>query len=422
MHKIYNFKKIHEIRLNSELSVPSTIHGYSIGVEYMRKWFLDKFDDSYFKTIFMDGKSVFDNYRTLSKKEMLTIEKPALSIRSALDVDYNRDYVDMYPGGLEMFARRTCTYDKAFLSDTENNIYLAMHMRLMRINVNYRVRIKTRAQQIDLLEYMRIAFKNGSTDGGYADIDFHVPKEIMICIAKDNGYKVDEKGRVKDIIGFLHYLNSHSGLPFMYKLRTINGNNEFFIKASHLFLHIDCTDPISIDDGERQGQLDNNFHVEMNCALRIPVPQFYVYFSDHTIELEKKFKRELLGLYNLSSVYQIPEMNDKKWELLIKTEWDNGKNNNYLDTIPFKELLDRPDFLKLINHAKDTGLSPSIFLDIHLYNNFKEIPIKIDWDNYEIIVKRVLDIHLSDLAIYMDRGYVNEQLILLEDMYNSRLK
>lgn len=410
---------LHKIHLNSDLSIPSTIHGYSVGVEYMKKWFLDKFDKDYFKTIFIDGKSVFDNYRSLSRKELLTIEKPALGIQSRLDVDYNRDFVDMYPGNLKMYARRTCTYDKAFFSDAESNTYLAMHMRLMRIQFTYRVRVKTRAQQIDLLEYMRIAFKNGSTDGGYADIDFHVPKEIIICIAKDNGFEIDDKGRVKDIIGFLHYLNSHSGLPFMYKLRTINGNNEFFIKASHLFLHIDCTDPISIDDGERQGQLDNNFHVEMNCALRIPVPQFYVYFTDHTIELEKKFKRELLGLYNLSDVYQVPETNDKKWEILIKTEWINDEE--YLDTINFKELLDRPDFEKILNHTKGIGLSPAIFLDIHMYNNFKEIPIFINWDTYEIEIKKVLDNKSSDIVIYADRGYINEQLILLEKMNDNRI-
>ena len=88
MYRKYDIKRTHKLKLNSDISVPSTIHGYSVGVEYMRKWFLDKFDDSYFKTIFIDGKSVFDNYRKLSRKEMLTIEKPALSMRSQLDVDY----------------------------------------------------------------------------------------------------------------------------------------------------------------------------------------------------------------------------------------------------------------------------------------------------------------------------------------------
>ena len=362
MYRKYEIKRIHKLRLNSDISVPSTIHGYSIGIEYIKNWFLDKFDKDYFKTIFVAGKSVFDDYRRLSKKELLSIEKPAVSINPVLDVDYNRDFVDMYPGGLKTFARRTCTYDKAFFSDYDSNTYLGMHLRLMKINFNFRVRVKTKAQQIDLAEFMKIAFKIGSTHGEYVDMDFHVPKEIIICIAKDHGYEVDEKGNVKNVLGFLQYLNAHSGLPFMYKLRTINGNKEFFIKAPHLFMHVNCTDQLSLDEGERQGQLDNNFHVEMNCELKLPVPQFYVYYTDHTIELEKKFKRELLGLYNLSDIYQIPEINHKKWEVLIKTDWVNDEY--YLDTIEFEELLDRPDLQKILNHTKNTGLSPEI--TIHL--------------------------------------------------------
>lgn len=419
MYTIYKPKRIHQIHLNSDISVPSTIHGYSIGIQFMQKWFLDKFDKDYFKTIFVSGKSVFDDYRRLSKRELLSVEKPAVSINPVLDVDYNRDYVDMYPGGLKTFARRTCTYDKAFFSDYETNTYLAMHLRLMRINFNFRIRVKTRAQQIDVFEFMKIAFKNGSTDEEFVDMDFHVPKEIMICIAKDNGYEVDEHGKVKDIIGFLQYLNAHSGLPFMYKLRAINGNNEFFIKVSHLRMHINCTDSLSLDEGERQGQLDNNFHIDMNCILSFPVPQFYAYYTDHTVELEKKLKRDLLGLYNLSDVYQVPEINDKKWGLLISPNWIN--EDTYLDTIEFGELLNRPDLIKVLEHTRNVGLSPAIFLDIHLYNNFKEIPIQIDWENYNIIVKSVLDDKESTIAIYADRGYINEQLLLIENMYGSRI-
>lgn len=419
MYRKYERKSIHQIHLNSDISIPSTIHGYSVAVEYMQKWFLDKFDKDYFKTIFVAGKSVFDDYRKISKEDLLSIKKPALSINPVLDVDYNRDFVDMYPGGLKNFARRTCTYDKAFFSDYENNNYLGMHLRLMRINFNFKIRVKTRAQQIDVLEYMKIAFKIGSSHKEYKDVDFHVPKEIIICIAKDAGFEIDKDGKVKDIIGFLHYLNSHSGLPFMYKLRTINGNNEFFIKAPSLCMHILCTDQLSIDDGERQGQLDNNFHIEMNCELKIPVPQFYVYYTDHTVELEKKLKRELLGLYNLSDVYQLPEVNDKGWETLIKTDWLNDEY--YLKDIEFAELLERPDLLKILTHTFNMGLSPSIFLDIKLYNNFKEIPIEIDWMNFKINVNSVLKDKESKIVIYADRGYINEQLLVLDKMYDSRI-
>ena len=420
MYRKYERNRIHQIHLNSDISVPSTVHGYSIGIEYMKKWFLDKFDKDYFKTIFIDGKSVFDDYRRLSRKELLIIEKPALSIVSKLDPDYDRETVDMYPGGLKNFARRTCTYDKGFFRDYDNNTYLGMHLRLMKINFNFRVRVKTRAQQIDLMEFMRIAFKIGLSHKERVDVDFHVPKEIIICLAKDAGFEVDGNGKVKDIVGFLKYLNAHSGLPFMYKLRTINGNNEFFIKAPQLVMQINTSNKLSIDEGERQGQLDNNFHVEMDCELRIPVPQFYAYYTDHTIELEKKLKRELLGLYNLSDVYQTPEVNDQKWELLIKTDWVN--DDYYLDTIEFEELLQRDDIQTILKHTKNTGLSPAIFMDIHLYNVFKEIPIEIDWDNYTIIVKKVLRDKESRIAIYADRGYINEQLIVLKDMYDSRVE
>jgi hypothetical protein len=205
----------------------------------------------------------------------------------------------------------------------------------------------------------------------------------------------------------------------MYKLRTINGNNEFFVKASYLPMHINTSNNLSMDEGERQGQLDNNFHVEMDCELRLPVPQFYAYYTDHTVELEKKLKRELLGLYNLSDVYQTPEVNDQRWELLIKTDWVNDEY--YLDTIEFEELLQRDEIQTILKHTKNTGLSPAIFMDIHLYNNFKRIPIEIDWENYSIIIKSVLRDKESRIAIYADRGYINEQLLVLKNMYDSRV-
>ena len=157
----------------------------------------------------------------------------------------------------------------------------------------------------------------------------------------------------------------------------------------------------------------------MDCELRLPVPQFYAYYTDHTVELEKKLKRELLGLYNLSDVYQTPEVNDQRWELLIKTDWVNDEY--YLDTIEFEELLQRDEIQTILKHTKNTGLSPAIFMDIHLYNNFKRIPIEIDWENYSIIVKSVLRDKESRIAIYADRGYINEQLLVLKNMYDSRV-
>ena len=67
-----------QISLHRNLSTPSTIHGYSLAVEYMKNWFLKQFDDDYFKTVHINGKHVFDDYRRFSKTELLKIEKPAV--------------------------------------------------------------------------------------------------------------------------------------------------------------------------------------------------------------------------------------------------------------------------------------------------------------------------------------------------------
>lgn len=410
---------IGQFDLNCDIAVPSTIHGYSLGVEYMREWFLEKFDKDFFKTIYINGKSVFDDYRKLSRKELLTIEKPALSIQSNMDWEYNRDYVDVHPGGLKQFAMRTHNYDKSFYRDYDACSFIGLHMRLMKINFIFRIRLSTRAQQIDIAEFMRLAFKIGQTDSAYADMDFHVPKEIMYHVANDAGFETDDNMNVKDVYGFLNHLNARSGLPFLYKFRTINGNSEFFIRASGIYLHISCLDSLSMDDGERQGQLDNNFHIEMNAELKIPVPQFYIYYTDHTLLLEKRKKRETVGLYNLRNIYEIPKVNDKGWPIYLTTDWDN--DDKYLDTIDFSELMHNHDLQQVLTKTKDSGLSPEIFMEVVLYNNFKKVYIDIDWENYVMIVKAKLDQKRSNIGIYINLKYVNEQLIYINKMNDSRI-
>ena len=38
-------------------------------------------------------------------------------------------------------------------------------------------------------------------------------------------------------------------------------------------------DKLQLDDGERDGKLDFNFHIEMTTSLEIPIPHYYSYYS-----------------------------------------------------------------------------------------------------------------------------------------------
>ena len=48
MQIVENIKELY-----SSISIPSTVHSYSIGVEYMKQWFLNKFNKDYFHACFL---------------------------------------------------------------------------------------------------------------------------------------------------------------------------------------------------------------------------------------------------------------------------------------------------------------------------------------------------------------------------------
>lgn len=59
-------------RLYKALSIPSFVHGYSLAIEYIKSWFLGKFKefgfpDNYFKTVYINGKHVLDDWKYFNK-------------------------------------------------------------------------------------------------------------------------------------------------------------------------------------------------------------------------------------------------------------------------------------------------------------------------------------------------------------------
>lgn len=409
-----------QITLHKNISIPSEIHAYSLAIEYMQHWFLSKFDKDFFKTVFVNGKHVFDDFRKFTKQDLIKREKPALAIIPTIDFDYNRDTLDLRLGGRDILTRPSSYFDDSIVKDSDNNIYLSMVLKQVQMNFSFRVRVGSRAEQIDLANFMRMAFRSGSTQSDRVDYDFHIPYEIILNIAKHAGFDVtkDKKGRevVQDISGFLKYLNAHSVSPILYKMRTINGNAEYFIRVEQMYTHISNLDALSLDDGEREGQLDNNFHIEMNCILKIPAPQYYYYYSRDELDIKFKKEKELAGLYEfvLSSP---PEKNEEGWENYIMTEWTDSEK--HIDTVCFKELLTNKEINTVIAHSIKTGISPRLFMDIKWFNDLEEVPVTIDWETYTINVNKDMRSEVSSIAIYVDLEYINGQLIIIGDLDND---
>lgn len=414
-------KKNHRKLLSTRL-VPSTSHSYALAVEYIQKWFLSKFSKDFFNTVYIEGKNIFDESRRFNIDGAVRRSNPAVAIIPNIDYSFDRDKIDLSMGGLEIYEQKS-TMDTCFFRDYENDLYIKEIDQLNLLNFTIRVYLDTRAKQLNVWHYMKLAFRVGASQGEYVDMDFSIPEELMIQLAKHTGFEVDEENKkIKNVVDFLAYLNKNSLIPFLYKLRCENGRDEFFIRTTGQYVHINIPDALSVEDGDRVGHVYENFPIEMNLELRFPAPQSFIYMSKHpqtVIEgLKMENSEDIVGLYSLK-FFDIPPMNDKKWGIYIESEYleDNPISNIKID---FSQLC-TVSLEEIIKYTKKQFLSPALFLDAKLFDDDgDEIPIKVDWNNLTMESINDKKYQKVIIAIYADNKYMNETIVTMNNSSNTR--
>ena len=414
--EIKEFNVYKKQELYSSMAIPSTVHSYSNGVEYMKNWFLEKFQN-YYKSIHVEGKHAFDDFRRFNKDTILKRGKPALAIIANLSFDYDRERLDSYPYGLNHYLKRS-DYEGAFFKDKDRNLFIGITGEQMQINFTFRSKVSSRAQQLDLYKYMQMAMRVGYTQGEYTSMDFHIPYGIIMQLAEDAGFKI-VNNKVVDVIKFVKYLNSHSEIPITYKLRTINGRNEYFLRIKDVYTHISCQDALTADDGEREGMISNNFIVELNSTLRIPSPKMYIYYSEnkHTHIETAQIAEEHIGLYSVKLV-DIPEINEMGWNQYLTTEYFEEDTNSLLN-IDFNDFFKDHELGLAIEYCNTLKMSPSIFLDIKVYNKDTLMEYVIDWETLILTtIANPID-KINFISIYVDTNYLYK---ILENIENSNIE
>lgn len=423
LNKVNIFKNDNR-RLISTVLIPSASHSYALAVEYVRKWFLDKFSKDYFKTVYIEGKNIFDESRKFTINNTARRQNPAVAIIPSIDFSFDRDKIDLAMGGLELYEEKS-TVDTCFFRDYDNSLFIKEIDQLNSINFTIRTYVDTKAKQLNLFHYMKLAFRTGATQGEYIDMDFSIPEELMIQLAVDTGFEVDmENKKIKHVVEFLNYLNKNSLIPFLYKLRCENGRDEFFIRTQGEYVHISIPDYPSVEDGDRVGHTYENFPIEMNLTLRFPTPQSYVYMSKKPQTIIEGIKMdetdEIAGLYSLK-VLDIPYQNEKKWGLYIQSEYLEDKLSNHI-SMDFNDLF-TSSIKDVIKYTQKQFLSPYIFLDIQLFDpDQNKIKCKIDWDTLTVeTVDETKEYQKIIIAIYMDNTFANEAIVTMNNASSSRI-
>lgn len=429
---IEDFNKVHSKTLYRSICVPSSTQAYSLCIEYMKNWFLSKFPKDTFKSVYMDGKNIYDDFRSLSKLELLKRQKPALTITPSFSWEFNNDNLDSYPYGMELYTQ-TGRFKNSFFQCEDTKSYMGIGMETMLMGFTFRMKVETRAQQLDMYKFIKLACRVGFSNGEDVDLDFHLPYTLMIQLAKDNGFETqvtvlpDNQGTeetIKNIPGFLRWLNMHSTLPFLYKHRTLNGKNEFFLRMRRMYVYIKPQD-LSADDGEREGQLTNNFGIELRCEVRFPAPKMYAYYSNNAHQLQTVYGAWYQPYGPISTCYtfkgtNIPDKNKYDWPLYMSTTYEDEEAVGNILTVNFAELLEG-DMGDCIKDCLSKGLSPAIFCDLIFYNNAEYITGKFDWESLTFTSNDKVRSPGTYIGVYLDNDYVSD-FILNKTGYDNRLQ
>ena len=411
--------KVNYGKLYNNLTVPSVMNTFSMGVAFMQHWFMREFDDGFFKATNVDESHVMKAYDKSKMLQNLKKMKPSLFISPRLNIEYDRDAIDLNMFGLKQYTRRD-NVKMAFFQDKEKNMYLGLAVEEAEISFNFRVRLSSRAQQLDISNRMNKAFRIGTTQEQYLNMDFHIPYSTMMNIAKDAGFEVTDSG-VTNMVDFMKYLNSHSAYPILYKYRTLNGQYEFFVRIDNLYAHINTKDRLSLDDGEQEGQLVSNYMIDMQAILHIPTPKVYSYFSveehnNYDIETQTE---STVGLYSIK-MPNIPEKNSKNWyEYLHTTIYDEDMTKPL--TVEFEELFKGSKIGDLIKYNNSIMVSSSTFVEVKLFNSGEEIDFTISWKDQVITTKEKVKSYNTEMVVYVDLGYVNEQSIVINKLYDTNV-
>lgn len=416
--------------LYSNLFIPSYVHSYSLAIEYMKRWFLEKFETSknkesilnggesnYFKYVHINGKHLFDDYKSFNKQNVKR-EKPLCIITPNVEFDYNRDNIDLYNAGADILLRRS-SYEKSFFKDYDSKLFLGLQLQEMKMNFNFRVKVSTRAQQLDLVEKMKIYFRQGGSSTEYKTADFVLPRDILLNIAHDKGFEI-KNNEIVDTIGFLQYLNSHSQVPIVYRSRNITNKMEYYMRINPITCNIRNLDNLQVDDGEQEGQLMTNFNIDMQTELFISVPHFFVYFNETPLTYEFKLDNPGgIGLYTFSQ-FLIQPKNRLGWDAYINTVYQISPNEKEID---FSGVFQNTLLHQVILDDLEHFISPKSFIDIKVYKEsageYPEIYSDMNFSNLHLTVQPQPQEEYLYIVIYIDKLYYNEKVEKLTRLSNN---
>lgn len=413
--------------LKTNLLSPSTFQNYSCCIEFITSWFYNKFPKGFFKQTYMDLQHIFSYRLHHTFRQMLVNNKPAAAIKVSIDPTYNREFIDSTPYGAMLYNNKS-RYKDSFFRDMDRHLYISMQMEMLKLNFTFKMLVPEQGIQMDLAKKCELVFRCGFTQKHYADVDFHIPDELLMQVAEDtNNYVCPCSGRIVEAEKFVNYFNMHSSLALYYKFDASKGKMQYFLKVPHCYIHIRSGN-IQLDEGQLTSNITNNYNVSFDAEVLFPSPKFYAYYSMKTRQNKLTMSRldeKSFGIM-ASSLARVPYKNERGWQWSLETQYTfpddqvQDIKDKKLMKIDFHELIG--DLRDVIESTKSMAISPDVFLDIDVYCKFRKIDTTTDWWNYTINFNEPCPSTTCYLIIYMDNAYFHNMLNVLHEYDKQRIQ
>ena len=419
-------------KLYHSIFTASQTNSYSMAIEYMKDKFIKSMPNGFFKTIHINGKHVFDDFKKWNKdviiKESNSWSRVAITPQLVLDDDNER--LDLYNAGNMIYLKYN-NVNSSFFKDYIYHSFINMRMRLQKMNFNFRFKVNTRVEQMDLYRRLEMAYRIGGTQKEYISCEFNLPYALVLNLADIAGFEIIDN-EIQDPIGFLSYLNQHSDIPMIYKFRAVNGHNEFFIRLNDIYCHITTSDKLDADDGEKVGMLDSSYHINMQCILKMAVPHFFALYNQKELKyrlrvVNRTTPSEFVDMYSMAQ-FSIPNTNDQGWNQVINTTYELEPFETKIDMGEIFKTNKTEDIQRVIDWCLENYISPRAFIDMQVYmeqaGHYMRIPCGYHFQEMKLELGEryyMDDKAFLYIGIYIDMKFLNETLITINDYYKSRL-
>ena len=325
----------------------SSAHTYGNAVAFIQKWLIDQFPkrdngESIFKSINVSSKIAHRQLRR-TNNEISKNTKPALMIRPRVDFQEDRFLQGTSLTDRLLYNSYNFGPDalQPFFFDYKNQVAIKYQLNRTVMYVDVVMLFSTLMQQLNYATYIKNKIPIDSPFDLDTCFESYLSVELMEMISELSGIPIVNDGSVKQ---FLSYMNQHSNTPITYKLQGSTNSDEFY---RYYPVKIITTIPsIEVDDGERNGQINDNYQINFTIRMEFYTNGMYFLFSDRVFKIKKQ------SIPDDSSI--IPIFTD----VLLREDWNlkTGWSQYNRATCGLSKVRDNINFSSLLSPAISTAI------------------------------------------------------------------